>query len=149
MIQKNILNKSAVTVKVHTQLINALSNSLSKKGYKKSPFNTQNSNNKHNERNGWNPNTCFRCGSEDHFISNCLKLDTLNKKVPWNMENFEICSYRSIKIDKTSENTTYESESHKIYAYMARMSTNVESLRRDYGDRSQMTNWMTQVQLVT
>ena len=46
------------------------------------------------------------------------------------------------KIDKTSENSTDEIESQKIYASMARMSNNAESPRRNYGDSSQLANWM-------
>ena len=50
--------------------------------------------------------------------------------------------YRSNKIDKTSENSTDKSESHSIYAYMACMSSNAETPRRDFGDSSQLTNWI-------
>ena len=31
--------------------------------------------------------TCFRCGLEDHFIANCPKPETSDKKVHWNTEN--------------------------------------------------------------
>ena len=39
------------------------------------------------------------------------------------------------------ENNTYQSKSQKIYASMAHMSSNVEILRRYFGDSSQLTNW--------
>ena len=79
---------------------------------------------------------------EDNFIANFPKLDTSDKKVHCNMENPKICAYRSTKIDKTLEKITYESESQKIYASMARMSTSEEINRRDYGYISQLTNWI-------
>ena len=40
------------------------------------------------------------------------------------------------------ENIKDESDSRKIYTYMARMSTNAESPRIYYGDSSQLTNWI-------
>ena len=89
------------------------------KVHKKSPFNPSNSNNKCNERNGRKPNTCFICGLEDHFIENCPKSYTPDKKVHWNTEKPKSLAYRLTKIDKTSENSKYESESQKIYASMA------------------------------
>ena len=81
------------------------------KGYKKITFNPHNSNNKHNKRNGWKPNTWFRWGSEDHFIVDCLKPDTMDKKVHWKKENPKTCAYILMKIDKTLENITYKSKS--------------------------------------
>ena len=68
------------------------------KGYKKTPFNPQNFNNNSNECNDRKPNTCFRCGSEDHFIANCPKPDTLNKKFHWNTENPKTRVYRSKRV---------------------------------------------------
>ena len=53
-------------------------------GYNKPPFNPRKSNNKRNERNGYKQNMCFRYGSENHFIANCTKLDTLDNEVHWN-----------------------------------------------------------------
>ena len=46
------------------------------------------------------------------------------------------------KIDKTLENSTDQRKSQKIYVSMAHMSTNAESIRRNYGYRSQPTNWI-------
>ena len=56
------------------------------------------------------PDSCFRCGSEDHFITNFPKPDTSDNKVHWNTEKPKTCTYRSTKIDKTSENSTYEGD---------------------------------------
>ena len=47
-----------------------------------------------------------------------------------------------MNIDNTLENITYQSESQNIYAYMARVSSNEESPRRDIGKSSQLTNWV-------
>ena len=56
------------------------------------------------------------------------------------MEKTKTRAYILKKIDKTSENSTYQSESQKIYASMACMSSNVESTRRNCGDISQLIN---------
>ena len=72
----------------------------------------------------WKQNTCFRCESEDHLIENCPKLDTLDNKVYRNIENIKTCLYRLTEIYKTSENSTYQSKSQKIYASMAHISSN-------------------------
>ena len=44
------------------------------------------------------------------------------------------------KIDKTSKNSTDESESQEIYTYMVRMSNNAEISRKYCGESSQLTN---------
>ena len=80
------------------------------KGNKKSHFSSRNSNtttnNKHTELNGWKPNTSFICVSEDHFIKNCSKPDTSEKKVHWNTTDTKNYGYISTKIDKTLDNNT-------------------------------------------
>ena len=58
------------------------------------------------------------------------------------MEKPKTCVYRSKKIYKTSENSTDQSESQKIYASMACMFSNVKTPRRNYGDNLQLTNWI-------
>ena len=73
------------------------------KGYKKPPFNPLNSNNKYNEHNGPKPNTCFRCGLEDHFIVKFSKPETSDRRFYWNTEKPKLLEYRSRKRDKTSE----------------------------------------------
>ena len=83
---------------------------------------------------------CFRCGSEDHFINFFLKLNTSDNKFYCNTEKPKTRAYISMEIYKTSEDSTDEIESHKIYASMEHISSNVESPRNNYGDSSQLTN---------
>ena len=85
---------------------------------------------------------CFRCGLEDYFIANYPEPDTLDKKVHQNTEKPKTHVYKSIKIDKTSENSIYKIESQKIHLYVAPMSSNAERTRRYFGDSSQLTNWI-------
>ena len=47
-----------------------------------------------------------------------------------------------IKKDKILDNSTDQSELHKIYASMAYMSSNAEIPRRICEDSSQLTNWI-------
>ena len=107
---------------------------------KKSLLNWQNSNNKSTEHNGQKHNTCLRCGLEDHFITNFPKLDTSENKVHRNTDNNTNRAYISTKIDRMSENSTYQSESQKTYMSMERMSYNEEISRRDFGDSLQLNN---------
>ena len=53
----------------------------------------------------------------------------------WNKENTKTSAYVSKKIDKTPEKNTYESKSQKIYASMARVSSNIEIPIINYGCR--------------
>ena len=85
---------------------------------------------------------CFRCVSEDHFITDFLNLNTPGKKVHWNTEKPKTCAYISKKIYKTLENSTYEIDPQKINTSMARMYFNVEITRKHYGYISQLTNWI-------
>ena len=85
---------------------------------------------------------CFRCRSEDHFITNCLKLNFLDKKVHWNTKKLKTCAYRSTRVDKTSENSTNERKSQKIYTSMAHMSPNAEIPRINFGDSLQLVNYI-------
>ena len=84
---------------------------------------------------------CFRCASDYHFIKKIPKPDTLDNKVHWNTKKPKTCAYRSTKIDKTSENSTYKGKSHKIHTSITRMYTNVESCEISFGDNSQLTNY--------
>ena len=52
-----------------------------------SSFNLRNSNNKCTERNGRKPNTCFRSGLEDYFITIFLKPEASENNVHWNKKN--------------------------------------------------------------
>ena len=56
------------------------------------------------------------------------------------MENPKTYPYLSTEIYKTSKNSKYQSNSPKIYAYMAHMSSNVEIPRKYFGDILQLTN---------
>ena len=124
MREQIFLNQGAVTVEVHNQLRNDLKQQKNQKGYKKPPFNPRNSNNNRNEHNDRKQNTCFRCGSDDRFIANCLKTDTLDNKVHWNNKNPKNRAYRLTKIDKKSETSTYKIKSQNIYVSMAHMYSN-------------------------
>ena len=79
---------------------------------------------------------------QDHFIGNGPKPDTSDKKFHWNTENPKTFAYRPTKIDKMSKNSTDEIKSQNIYASMARMSTNVESPKIDFGDSLQLAGWI-------
>ena len=52
------------------------------------------------------------------------------------------CAYNLTEKDKDSDNRTEQNESEKIYAPMAYKYSNVKSHRRDFGDSSQLTNWI-------
>ena len=66
--KKVFRNQGTITVEVHTQLRNALSNIENRKVIIKIPFDSGNYNNKRDERNGWKSITYFICVLEDHFI---------------------------------------------------------------------------------
>ena len=80
------------------------------------------------------PRKCFRCGSEDHMIAKCPKPPKDNNKrqrqVCFNEKGNCACDNRKNNHD------------HKIYASMARMSSNDERKSVNYGDSSQLTNWI-------
>ena len=78
---------------------------------------------------GWKLNTCFICRLEDYLIKDGLKPDTSDKKVHWNMENPKTCAYRSKKIDKTLDNSIYQKEPQKIYAFKECMFYNTKVLQ--------------------
>ena len=92
------------------------------KGNKKQTINSRNSNNKYTKHNGHIPNTYFRCGLEDNFITNCQKPETSDKKVHWNTEKSKTHAYRYMEMDKMSDNSIDQSECQKIYTSMAPMS---------------------------
>ena len=58
------------------------------------------------------------------------------------MEKTKLYAYISTEIDKTWENSTYQSESQKIYASMVLIYSNMEITRRYFGDSSKLTNWI-------
>ena len=80
------------------------------------------------------PRKCFICGSEDHNIAKCPKPPKDNEKrrkqVRFNEKGNRACD--------NGEDNNY----HKIYASMARMSSNDENKSVKYGDSLQLTNWI-------
>ena len=138
MREKFLINQGAVTVEFHIQLENALSNNKRKKAIRKHPL-------IHatiiiSTMNGMVRNQTCASDVDWRIISLQFvsKPETSDKKVHWNMENPKTRAYILKKIDKTSESSTYKSESQKIYAPMACMSANSEIPRRNYGDSSQL-----------
>ena len=80
------------------------------------------------------PLKCFRCGSEDHMIAKCPKSPKDNEKrrkqVFFNEKGNCAC------------NNGKNNDNHKIYASMARMSGDDERKSVQYGDSSQLKNWI-------
>ena len=80
------------------------------------------------------PRKCFRCESEDHMITKFPNPPKGNEKrrrqVHFNEKGNRAC-------DNGKNN-----DDHKIYASMARMSSNDEHKSEKYGDSSQLTNWI-------
>ena len=74
------------------------------------------------------PKKCFRCGSEDHMIAKCPKPPKYNEKrrkqVHFNEKGHCAC-------DNGEDN-----DDHKIYASMARMSSDDKRKSVKYGDSS-------------
>ena len=89
------------------------------------------SSNRHPER---LPRKCFRCGSEDHMSAKCPKPPKDNeisrRQVPFNEKGNRACDNGKNDVD------------HKIYASMARMSSDEECKSIKYGDSLQLTNWI-------
>ena len=81
---------------------------------------------------------CFRCGSKDNWIADFLKLGNTENKVQWNIEKPKTRAYRLKKIDIMLDNSKEQSGAQKIYVSMVRISSNAESLTRDFGDILQM-----------
>ena len=80
------------------------------------------------------PRKCFRCGYEDHMIEKCPNPPKDNEKrrkqVRFNEKGNSACDNGGNKDDQ------------KIYAYMARMSSDDERKSEKYGDNSQLNNWI-------
>ena len=87
------------------------------------------SSNRNSEHPPWK---CFRCGSENHMIIKCSKPPKDNekrqRKVRFNEKGNRACD--------NGENN----DDHKIYSYMARISSNDERKIVKYGDRFHLTN---------
>ena len=80
------------------------------------------------------PRKCFRCGFEDHMIAKFPKPPKDNEKRR-NQVRFNEKGNRACDNGENNDN-------HKIYAYMARISSNDERSSEKYGDSSQLTNWI-------
>ena len=89
------------------------------------------SSNRQMERTPWK---CFRCGSEDHMIAKFPKPPKYNEKrrgqVHFNEKGNRAC-------DNGKNN-----DDNKIYASMARLSSNDERKSEKYDDSLQLTNWI-------
>ena len=89
------------------------------------------SSNKNSDRPTWK---CFRCGSEDHLIAKC-------PKPPKDSDKRRKSNKFKEKVNRACDNSDDEND-HKVYASMARMSNNDKRENKDYGDSSQLTNWI-------
>ena len=89
------------------------------------------SSNKHSE-----PPTrkCFRCGSEDHLIAKF-------PKPPKDSEKRRKSDKYKGKGNSAKDNSDDDNDL-KVYASMARMSNDDVRENKDYGDSSQLTNWI-------
>ena len=75
---------------------------------------------------------CFRYGSEDHLITKCPNPPKYNEK-----------RQKEVFFDEKSNRARDNSENNsdqKIYASMARMSSNDKCSSEHYGDSSQLNN---------
>ena len=77
---------------------------------------------------------CFRCGSEDHLIAKC-------PKPPKDSEKRRKSNKSKEKGNSAKENSN-DDDDLKVYAYMARMANDDVRENKDYGDSSQLTNWI-------
>ena len=75
----------------------------------------------------------FICAPVDHLVDKCMKPPKDNKK-----RRKKVLFNRASQ--KESENGD-NNNNQKVYSYLARMSGNYKSSRRDFGDSSQLTNW--------
>ena len=77
---------------------------------------------------------CFRCGSEDHLIAKC-------PKPPKDSEKRSKSDKAKEKGNSAKDNID-DDDYLKVYASMAQMSNDDVSENKDYGDSSQLTNWI-------
>ena len=77
---------------------------------------------------------CFRCGSEDHLIVKCPKPPKGNEK-----RRNQLCfNEKGQRACNNGENNNDQ----KLYASMVYMSSNDECPSGNFGDSSQLTNWI-------
>ena len=84
------------------------------------------------------PCNCFRYGSEDHLIEKCPNLPKYNDE----QQNQVIFSERGNCASKKEYENDENKNDQKIYVSMARISVNDKCPSRDFGDSSQLTNWI-------
>ena len=77
---------------------------------------------------------CFRCGSEDHIIAKC-------PKPPKDSEKRRKSDKSKEKGNRACDNSDDDND-HKIYAYMARMSSYDKRESKDYVNSFQLTYWI-------
>ena len=77
---------------------------------------------------------CFICGSDDHLISKCTK-------PPKDSEKRRKSNKSKEKVNRACDNRDDDNDV-KVYASMARMSSDDERENKHYGDSSQLTNWI-------
>ena len=80
------------------------------------------------------PQKCFICGSEYHMIAKCPKPPKNNEK-----------RLKQVRFNEKSNCACDNGENdddHKIYAFMARMSSDDGLKSVKYGDSSKLTNWI-------
>ena len=80
------------------------------------------------------PQKYFRCGSEYHMIAKCPNPPKDNEK----RQKQERLNENN---NRTCDNSEYNDD-QKIYASMARMSSNDKCSSEKYGDNLQLTNWV-------
>ena len=89
------------------------------------------SSNKHSDRPS---RKCFRCGYEDHIIAKC-------RKPPKDSEKRRKSECSKEKCNRACNNGDDDND-HKVYVSMERMSSDDKRESKDYGDSSQLTNWI-------
>ena len=77
---------------------------------------------------------CFRCGSEDHLVAKF-------PKTPKDSEKRRKSDKSKEKGDSAKDNSD-DDDDLKVYASIARMSNDDKRENKDYGDSSQLTNWI-------
>ena len=77
---------------------------------------------------------CFRCGSVDHMIAKF-------PKPPEDSEKRRKSEKSKEKGNRACNNSDDEND-HKVYAYMDRLSSDDKCENKDYGESSQLTNWI-------
>ena len=83
------------------------------------------------------PQKCFRCGSVEHLIAKCPKPPKDGEK-----KNGKKVSFQDKEKGNSAKDNSDDEDEHKVYASMARMSNDDVSKSKDYGDSSQLTNWI-------